>query len=217
LPVLKKADAGTAVVIATGPSLTRAQLNRVAALRSLGKIGVVTFNNVYRDYHGHVDVYTACDPQWWEHYGKHVRGSMNVPRASRYHWDAAVAAEHECTHVPGKWGPGLSLDPNYIHYGHSSGYQAINLAVLSGYTKLLLLGFDMHYPQGGKRHYFEDLSEVSGEYPAALRKNSTFTGLMACYNTIFQQMARTKAFEIYNCTPGSAMPFFGHHDLEEML
>jgi hypothetical protein len=199
LTVSKKASNGTAVVIATGPSITQKQLDRVAALRSLDKIGVVTFNNVFRNY------------------GKDVDRSMNVPRSSRYHWDEKVARKYGCQHVPGQWGPGLSLDPRYIHYGHSSGYQAINLAVLSGYTKLLLIGFDMHYPKDGKRHYFEDLSDVAGEYPAALRKNSAFTGLMACYNTIFQQMARTKAFEIYNCTKGSAMPFFGHHDLEEFV
>jgi hypothetical protein len=46
---------------------------------------------------------------------------------------------------------GLSEKPDGIHTGQNSGYQAINIAVLAGAKKIILLGYDMKYT-GGKSH-----------------------------------------------------------------
>ncbi|HCZ48509.1 MAG TPA: hypothetical protein DCZ11_05850, partial [Gammaproteobacteria bacterium] len=45
--------------------------------------------------------------------------------------------------------PGLSASPLRIHQGGNSGYQALNLAVLLGAERVILLGYDMH---GGHWH-----------------------------------------------------------------
>jgi len=197
------------VILGTGPSLTPELLERVAVLRQHKRIRVCGMNNTWQHYAGVMDMFTACDPQWWETYGHEFQAwrESAAVRPQAWHWDPAVAGRWKLRFIPGRWGDGLSLDPAYIHYGHSSSYQLINLAVLHGCTRLLLLGFDMKYGSG-PRHYFNDLSDDAGEYPPHLRKWSSFTGLLGCYKTIADQQEKTKAFEIINCTPGSAMPWF---------
>jgi hypothetical protein len=218
----------TAVILGTGPGLTEDAMSRVAGARRLGRVRVFGMNNTFQHYRGDMDVFTACDPAWWRRYGDDFNIYRSAPRVNTvdgrrerhplaYHWDANVCRDHDLTYVEGRWGDGLSTNPDYIHYGHSSGYQLINLAVLHGCRRILLCGFDMQYRAGAPRHYFNGLSGDPGEYPAELRKWSTFTGLLACYKTIADQMAVTKAFEIINCTPNSAMSWFPLRPLENYL
>jgi hypothetical protein len=163
-------------------------------VQSLEGLRVFGINNTYNDFT--LDVWTACDPQWWAHYGHEAKDID----ADRWHWDRDICARYDAMHIEGRWADGLSTDPRYIHYGHSSGYQALNLAVLYGCDPILLVGFDMHY-NGEQRHYFDGLSNDVGEYPQPLRKWSTFDGLLKCYETIARQPGLP---QIINCTPGSA-------------
>lgn len=48
----------------------------------------------------------------------------------------------------------FSFNPAYICSGYNSGFQAINLAILLGYNRIGLLGFDMGITQGGDTHFF---------------------------------------------------------------
>ncbi len=182
------------VVLGTGPSL--AEVTNLDGLRVFG------INNTYRDFE--LDVWTACDPQWWDVYGWETR----YIEADRWHWDEDIAQRYGAWYIEGRWCDGLSLDPSYIHYGHSSGYQALNLAVHYGCNPILLVGYDMRY--NGQRHYFKDLSDMPGEYPVQLRKWSTFEGLIQCYETISKQQGLPA---IINCTPGSALQCFPFDEL----
>jgi hypothetical protein len=199
--------------------LTGTDLAAVAALRRANKLRVFAMNNTFEDYKGAIDVFTACDPAWWTHYGERLnehKYQSSQGSFEAWHWDEHTCKRWGLYHVPGKWGDGLSLDPSYIHYGHSSSYQLLNLAVLYGCTRILLLGFDMSYPRGKPRHYFNSLSEHDGEYPAALRKWSSFTGLLACFKTIAEQAEKLRTFEIINCTPMTAMSWFPIRRLEDI-
>lgn len=189
-----------AVILGTGPSLSDALplLNRDKAML----FGV---NNVFRDIQPHV--WIACDPKWHEIYSP-VSGDFD-----KWHWDVDICKKHGYQHIEGRWGDGLSTDPAYIHYGHSSGYQALGLAVHYGAKTVLLVGYDMHY-DAEKRHYFDDLSNDAGEYPQGLRKYSNFKGLIGCYETIAAQKDRP---EIINCTPESAMTCFPMGNLSDYM
>lgn len=180
------------VVLGTGPSLAGVD---VSGFRVFG------INNTYRDFD--LDVHTACDPAWWAIYGDEVRSL----RITSYTWDREVARQFGVTWIEGRWGDGLSTDPSYIHYGHSSSYQALGLARHYGCDPILLVGFDMAY--NGKRHYFEGLSDEPGEYPPALRKWSPFEGLIKCFGSIADQPGLPR---IINCTPNSQLKAFefGH-------
>lgn len=154
-------------------------------------------NNTFKDFP--LKAWIACDPAWHHHFGK-IEGDFD-----KWHWDKEICRKYGYEYIEGRWGDGLSTDKSYIHYGHSSGYQALNLAVHYGYTSIYLAGYDMRYDLGA-RHYFDGLSPDAGEYPEKLRKYSTFDGLIKCYETIAVQ--KDLPCKIYNMTEGSALRGF---------
>ena len=209
LPILPQFKDQAAIIIGTGPSLSGvAQEVRDSGCRLFG------INNTYQDFD--LDVWIACDPAWHDHYGR-VEGDFH-----KWHWDEGICQRNGYNYIPGRWEDGLSTDPNWISYGHSSGWQALNLAVHYGCNPILLVGFDMNYPQGLPRHYFSDLSGARGEYPEPLRKHSLFakpdgTGLLYDYRHIAEQCERGELPEIINCTIGSAMKWFPIRPLSEFV
>lgn len=142
------------VVAATGPSLTP----KVAeAIRSEHIIAV---NDAYRLIPW-ADVLYACDAHWWDHHG--------VPLFPNQLWSShddklnpklKCAKQYGLHLVAGRYGQGFSYDPSFIHYGSNSGFQAINLAILFGANRIVLVGFDMR----GTEHFF-------GKHPPELRSN----------------------------------------------
>lgn len=200
----------TAVVLATGPSLSAEQMAVVAD----ADVRVFGMNNLYHDMA--LDVHVACDPRWWIEYGDDLGDYWRHKSVCEtWTWDEETHRLYPFTRlVRGRWGDGLSVDPLYIHYGHSSSYQCLNLAVLYGCARILLLGFDMFYPRGTRRHYFSKLSSEPGEYPLALRKHSTFTGLLAGFATIAAQRGLPP---IINCTPGGALNCFPRGNLDQEI
>ncbi len=192
---------GTAIVCATGPSFAK----DLELVKHLGSKGCMVFgmNNMYQDLL--LDVHTACDPLWWGTFGREAVPLVQNRAGVCYHWDKKLARRMGITHWEGRWGDGLSTDSDYIHYGHSSGYQLLNMAYHYGVKRILLVGFDMRYQDGAPRHYFKGVSDKDGEYPQSLRKYSTFDGLLQCYKTVADQQLDA---EIINCTPGSEMQWF---------
>lgn len=193
-----------AIIIGTGPSLD------ISSVRRAQENGAKLFgiNNTFNDFD--LDCWIACDPAWHDVY------SPVVLDCDQWHWDKNICEQHNYYYIEGRWGEGLSTDPAYIHYGHSSAFQALNLALHYGCSPLLLVGFDMRYGEG-ERHYFSGLSGEDGEYPERLRKFSDFDkphvttgnpkdyGLFQYYQTVADQKGLPP---IINCTPNSALTCF---------
>jgi hypothetical protein len=156
----------------------------------------------------------ACNPEWWDYYWPKDE-SLRRAEFTKWTWDKPTADKYGLAYVRGEWGDGLSTDPDVIHYGHSSGYQLINLALHYGVTEFVLIGYDLRYPAGydgrkqvtgGDRHYF-------GEYPKELQHWTKFNmggggelnGLLKCYRTI---NPADYGIRIINCSPGTALDFF---------
>lgn len=208
--VKRKYEGLPAVIIGTGPSLAI----QADAIRASGHklFGV---NNTFNDFD--LDVWIACDPQWHDYYSP-IEGPFE-----KWHWDKDICSKYGYQYIPGQWGAGpnrcdgLSLDPSYIAFGHSSGFQALGLAVHYGCDPIYLAGYDMHY-NDSKRHYFESLSDKAGEYPGTLRKYSPFegrgngdNGLIGCY----EQVARQEGLpRIINLTHDSALRCFEFGELQ---
>ncbi|MFW0776216.1 MAG: hypothetical protein ACN2B6_00660 [Rickettsiales bacterium] len=188
-----------AVILGTGPSL-KDQKPYIDQLHDVMVFGV---NNTYLDFD--LDVWIACDPQWHEEFGQ-VKG-----RFDKWHWDKIVCERYGYKYIEGCWGDGLSTDRGYVHYGHSSGYQALNLALHYDADEIYLCGYDMRYE--GRRHYFDGLSNEDGEYPERLRKYSTFDGLIKQYETIPRVNPDLK---IFNCTKDSALTCFPYKDVRDL-
>ena len=100
--------------------------------------------------------------------------------------------------------PGFSTTPGLIHQGQNSGYQALNLAVLWGAAKVLLLGYDMTL-QGLRVHFV-------GNHAGLPNPDKDLLGKFADnFDTIETDC------DIVNCTEGSAVRRFRFGRLEDEL
>jgi len=105
-------------------------------------------------------------------------------------------------------GQPLSAAPNGLATGQNSGYQAINLAVLAGVKRILLVGYDMKPGPSGEVHWF-------GDHP--IKTDVAFFSSMLQH---FPKLARRLIeldIEVWNCNPDSAISVFPKVPLDEAL
>lgn len=104
--------------------------------------------------------------------------------------------------------PGLSTEPGVIHNAGSasSGYQAINLALLLGATRVLLLGYDMQH-DGRRAHWF-------GDHPRAISSgNLNPTHFVETYR---EMRPENYGLEVINCSRRTALDAFPRMALEDV-
>lgn len=185
----------TVVCIATGPSLRQSDVDAVR-----GRARVIVVNDAYQNKATSclwADALYACDAKWWgwrkgapEFAGlKYTLDHPVVPKPKV--WPGVQVLRNLGT-------TGLSLDSSGLKTGRDSGYQAINLAVLFGASKIILLGYDM---QGD--HCF-------GSHPDKSRPN--FHASLAAYPTLVAPIAAA-GVSIVNCTRTTALTCFPRSDL----
>lgn len=169
-----------------------------------------------------LNVLLACNKEFWDFYWPRDE-LLRSGSFSKWTWDKPTADRYGLSHIRGEWGDGLSTDPKVIHYGHSSGYQLVNLALHYGVTEFVLIGYDLRYPKGYdragrkavQRHFWE-----GGEYPPELQHwpqvadDGSMTGLLDCYRTINPE---DYGIRIINCSQGSALDFFENGQLENEI
>ena len=115
---------------------------------------------------------------------------------------------------PAQWGikvliskdePGLSKAQGIIHRGDNSGYQAINLALLLGAERIILLGFDLMMT-GTQRHWF-------GDHPDPMNVTSNYPGFISHFATIKPE---EYGLEIWNCSRRTALNCFPCFNFDEV-
>lgn len=185
------------IVAATGPSLTPAV---AAACHGT----VIAVNDAYRLLSG-ADVLYACDAKWWDVHGgcRDFAGERWSSHEAGNNDKLACAERYGLSLVAGAADEGFSLSPERIHYGSNSGFQAINLAILFGATRIALVGFDMHTP-AGRKHFF-------GDHPAGLVNNGNYERFIPAFERAAAKLPAH--IRIINCTPGSALRCFPMADL----
>jgi hypothetical protein len=206
MPVEPLFHGQTVACIATGPSLTREQIE---SARSRG-FALAGCNNVYQ-LADDLEVLYGCNEGWWVWYWNH---GLAEHTAQKWTTNLEAARKFGLNHVNERNAPGLSTDPSIIHHGHGSGYSLLNLVSLMGAERIVLLGYDLKYApdyDGAEqkigstpRHYF-------GEYPSALQhwpkvhvKGGIHTELLELYESV----ARQALVEIVNCSPDTALECF---------
>jgi hypothetical protein len=157
-----------------------------------------------------VDILYACDEKWW-------RAHDGVPEFAGERWTSHEKSPHannkeklaadypNINVVKGGAGAGFSEDPAKIHYGSNSGFQAVNLALLKGVRRIVLVGFDMRVV-GDKRHFF-------GDHPKPLYNRSEYDSFIPP----FRRAAKSCNVPIVNATPGSALDCFPMVELADAL
>lgn len=188
----------TAVVLASGPSLTQEQISRAAQ----SDANIVAVNST-ADSVILPEVIYAGDFLWWK-----VNHAKNKHRnAHLWTQDRTAAERYQLNWVKGVNRDGLGRD--YIHNNGNSGMQAINLAFLFGARRILLLGFDMKLGPNGERHHHPD-------HPAPLIQNQTFEEWVH-KGKKFADGLKAAGCEVINCTPGSAWKDFPMSTIEKEL
>jgi hypothetical protein len=187
----------TFVILANGPSLTPAQVERVdrAAVR------VIAIKEAVR-LAPHAPVLYACDARWWKHFGPDLKDYAGL----RYALEPTPHAQ--CLRNTGM--TGLELDPTGLRTGKNSGFQSIGLARHLGADRILLLGFDMKVGKTGD-HWFG-----AHRYPGATHPTGKYADFIACFDSIVEPL-KAEGIEVINCTPDSALKCFPMMDLAAAL
>lgn len=228
--ILPKFKGYTAIILGTGPSMTTDVVDLVRKYTSKRRnpFKVFGINNTFQ-LDVHINVFFACNPEWWDHY--HDEPRMYGKRAGSmecWTWDINTARRYDLNWIEGRWSGGkrnvtsLSTDPTYIHYGHGAGYEVCGVAYHHGCRHFILAGYDLTYGRGynSRERKIGDPRHFFGEYPKNLEhfpktgKDGEMTGLLDCYRTIDTQSLELK---ITNTSPNSALDFFDVDTLERQL
>lgn len=183
-----------AILAAPGPSLTKEVVEIIREHKN--RYAIFGVGDAYRQI-DFLDELYACDSRWWKVHGKEVQ---EIKRTRKWCYDPE-GIQYGAIKIDGRHDNGFSRDPNHIHFGSNSGYQALNLAYLWGCSKIILVGYNMQRVNN-KSHFFE------GRDPSLIT-NSPYNVFVKKFNTI-QPDIRSK---VINCTPNSALTMFKKSDL----
>lgn len=134
-----------AVCIASGPSLTREDVEFCK-----GKAKVYAVKEAYL-LAPWADVLYCADFDWWDM-------KKGVPEFAGEKWTVAElsAKRWGIHHIPGTASIDWGHDDKLIAYGGNSGFQALNLAVVQGAKKVILLGYDYGHTALQPKHWFDN-------------------------------------------------------------
>lgn len=196
----------TVTVIAAGPSLTRAdaQFARLACKR------LIVVNNAWT-FARRADALYAADDRWWR--------SHEAPALDAFEGERWVSARNDFgkTGVPAgvktvqtRRGNGVSFDEP-LYEGSNSAYQAMNLAIMWGATRIIFLGLDLMYGPNGEKHCHAD-------HAGGLSNPSVDT--LRHYSGAFEKTAPLLAaagIEVVNCSPRTALTCFKQSHITKAL
>ena len=159
----------------------------------------------------------ACNYEWWDHRWDEVK---DLPAIKTTIFED-TAKKYGIQYIPGRWYSGLSEKP-VISYGHSAGFQLLNLAYHEKPDRILLLGYDMRFAADydGKarrvgsspRHFFGEYPKELQHWPSVKVKDGVHVELLDLYRSV----AKQGLVEIINCSPGSALDCFPVADIEDV-
>jgi hypothetical protein len=212
VPLPRLCTSGTVFCLATGPSLTQADVD---AIRGHGT--VIAVNDAHK-LAPWADVLYSSDRYWWKHYRcvptfAGVRASIEFSPGRYAKELAALSPEMFFLRQTGH--QGVETDPSGIRTcGQNSGGAAVNLAVhqfamTEGPRRIILLGYDCGVP-GGKRHFF-------GDHPPTLQQHvSLFPTWRAAFAAMREPMDAL-GIEVINCSRSTSISAFRCAPLEEVL
>lgn len=195
------------IVAATGPSLTEEVAERCRKAHEAGSHKVLVVNDAWR-LMPWADALYACDAAWWDHHkGTDFAGAKWSSHHANGNDKKRQAEQWRLNLVHGASKQGFSTDPSLIHYGSNSGFQAVNLAILFGVCRIVLVGFNMQ-DVGGRRHFF-------GDHPGRLQRSAKYERFVPAFKAAARKMPAGVMIE--NATPNTALRCFPCLPIEEAL
>ena len=184
-------DPVEAVCLASGPSLTDADVQAVRAWRAArpGRL-VVVANTTFRAAPW-ADALFAMDAKWWGVYRDEVMATFT----GQCYSTAAVLGVKK-------------LRPAQFLGHRNSGAGAVSLAVHLGARRVLLLGYDCQYAPDGRRHWHGSHPAPLGDAVSIKRWADKFAELAGA--------VRHKA-RVINCSRATALECFDRGELHAEL
>jgi hypothetical protein len=188
----------TVAIVASGPSLKNADLD------ALANVPTIAVNDNWRKVPT-AEILYAADAPWWAYhdYVPEFAGERWTQQKGPSGW-ARHAMAQGLRVIQSAASPGVSTDPALIHTGSNSAFQALNLAVLGGARRVLLLGCDMT-----GAHWF-------GRHPPELRRPSPYDRFRAAFERAAPQL-QGLGVEVINCSPISTIQAYPRMPLPEAL
>lgn len=194
-----------AVIIATGPSLTQADVDLT---RRMGR-AVYAVNDAYK-LCPWADLVYACDEQWW---GIHHEATGRFAPWSRWTTNDEAARKFGLVHIPGQHALTarryFNTEGNWIVYGGNSGFQALNVAYLHGVRDAVLIGFDMGRDADEPGHFF-------GDHPSSIATPSPYRDWVEHFNRAAPEIAAA-GMTVVNASRKTRLECFPRASLESLI
>jgi len=217
----------TVALLGGGPSLTIEQFEMVGEARKADRLRVIAVNDSYL-LAPWADLHYAADAKWHRWHNEGIAKPQLHLSAAEVSGRWAAFPGQKCTiencggHVVDESvhimrnhdlaaGPhaGLSKDPGALATGRHSGFQALNLAILAGASKVLLLGYDARRGADGSTHFH-------GDHPVTAPAEAAFAEFRRSFSAA-QADIEAAGVKVLNCSPGSAIDAFPKVSLQEAL
>ena len=190
----------TAVILASGPSL-REFIDGGSVLR--GPVRTIAVNSTVFAAPA-ADVAFGVDFMWWKVHHQAVR---KTSPAQCWTVDKSAAERFGLHFVrPANTG---GLHETRVNTNGNSGAAAINLAVLFGARRILLLGFDMKQGPNGEKHHHPD-------HPKPCAQGAVFSDWLYRFDALARG-CESKGVEVINCSAATALTCFPRMSLDEAL
>jgi hypothetical protein len=197
-----------AIIVASGPS-ARTGVDRLRAseeTRPAAWLAIKENVNLVP----WAEVVYGCDPAWWKH-----RKGLPEYTGLKIAWAGANLEYPDIRTVEiakegGKYTDCISTTPGKVGGGGNSGFQALNLAVLFGAKRIILVGYDM--TDAGGVHWYGR----NGWYGANNPNQSNFKRWLTAFDAAAPVLA-SMGVEVINASPNSAMKSFPRRSIDDAL
>lgn len=213
--VLREWEGRTAVLMGGGPSLTADQVAMVREARARDRIRCIAVNDAYL-LAPFADLLYFADAAWWRWHTEGIeKPALNLNAMEVSARFEAFAGERCSLHssarsVPDErvhflrnkdyphHGDGLSLEQDAVVSGKNSGFQALNVAVLAGAKRILLLGYDGGPAINGASHWHG--GHPRPPHPAAWK-------IIRLSFAVAERQIHAAGVLVINCSPSSQIGF----------
>lgn len=188
----------TIVCLGTGPSLTRDDVEYCR-----GKARVIAIKHAI-EWAPWADVVYSCGSdagKWWQRTGD----TLGWYEGLRYTLDPGASRWAQVLRNTGFIG--LETSPDGLKTGKNSGYQALNLAVHLGASRIVLLGYDMQPDAQDRDHFFG--AHWHNQRPP-------FHAFVDLFGSLLEPL-RALGVRVLNATRRTALTMFPIVSLEEAL
>lgn len=186
----------TAICIASGPSLKKED---VEYCQGKGTIYAVKECALIAPF---ADVLYAADHDWWPN---------NIERWESFSGRKCTVSDKaskqfNLEYFEAKPELDWSYEVGHLATGGNSGFQALNLAVLEGAERVILLGYDYGYQKDNNKHWWDKTHPRTSRY--------------SDYNSWIKRMEKAAPLipaQVINCTPTTSLTCFSKRDLRHAI